>query len=122
MWCFLRSVRFALSGTYLFFREERNGQVQGVIAASAIAAGAFFGIGCAEWLVLLLCIGLVIGLEMLNSAVERVCDMYSTQFHPAIKTIKDVAAAAVLWSALMASLAGLIIFTPHVVAWASETT
>ncbi|HEU4903779.1 MAG TPA: diacylglycerol kinase family protein [Flavisolibacter sp.] len=111
---FIRSLRFALNGIYLFFRRERNGQIQGVLATVAIAAGLFFGITRSEWLALLLCTGLVISLEMLNSAIERVCNMYTTDYHPGIKIIKDVAAAAVLWSALVALVVGLLIFIPHV--------
>lgn len=110
---FLRSLRFALNGIYLFFRRERNGQIQGVLAVLAVATGFFFGLTRTEWLALLLCIGLVISLEMLNSAIERICNMYTTEFHPAIKIIKDVAAAAVLWSALVALVVGLVIFIPH---------
>lgn len=113
---FLRSLRFAINGIYHFFRRERNGQIQGVIALLVIVAGLFFGITHTEWLALLLCTGLVISLEMLNSAIERICNMYTTEFHPAIKIIKDVAAAAVLWSALISFVVGLIIFIPHIVA------
>lgn len=111
---FIRSLRFAVNGIYLFFRRERNGQIQAVLAAVAVAAGLFFGITRTEWLALLLCTGLVISLEMLNSAIERVCNMYTTDYHPGIKIIKDVAAGAVLWSALVALVVGLLIFIPHV--------
>lgn len=113
---FLRSMRFALNGIYHFFRRERNGQIQGVIAVLVIAAGVFFKVSRMEWLALLLCTGLVIGLEMLNSAIERICNLYSTEFHPAIKIIKDVAAAAVLWSAIVSLFVGLIVFMPYVFA------
>jgi diacylglycerol kinase len=110
---FIRSLRFALHGIFHFFRRERNGQIQGVLAVLAIAAGVFFGITRTDWLALLLCTGLVISLEMLNSAIERICNLYTTEIHPAIKIIKDVAAAAVLWSALVALVVGLVIFLPH---------
>lgn len=111
---FIRSVFFALRGIYNFFRVERNGQIQGTIAVLAIAAGCFFRLQKIEWLFLFLCIGAVISLEMLNSAIERVCNMYTTDFHPAIKIIKDVAAAAVLWTAIIAAIIGAIIFLPYV--------
>jgi undecaprenol kinase/diacylglycerol kinase (ATP) len=111
---FLRSLRFAFSGLYQFFRHERNGQIQGVLALVVVAAGFFFGVSRMEWLVLLLCIALVISLEMLNTAIERICNMYTTDYHPAIKIIKDVAAAAVLWAAMLAAVAGAVIFWPYV--------
>jgi diacylglycerol kinase len=112
---FIRSLRFALNGFWLFFRRERNGQIQGIIAVIAVTAGFAFGISRGEWMALLLCTGLVISLEMLNSAIERICNMYTTEFHPAIKIIKDIAAAAVLWSALVALVVGLLIFLPYLI-------
>jgi undecaprenol kinase/diacylglycerol kinase (ATP) len=112
---FIRSLRYALNGFWLFFRRERNGQIQGVVALLVITAGFVFGLSRGEWMALLLCTGLVISLEMLNSAIERICNMYTTDFHPAIKIIKDIAAAAVLWSALMSLVVGLLIFVPYLI-------
>lgn len=113
---FLRSLRFAANGIYHFFRRERNGQIQGVIALLVIVAGVFLGVSRIEWLALLICTGLVISLEMLNSAIERICNMYTTEFHPAIKIIKDVAAAAVLWAAIVSLVIGVIVFVPYIIA------
>lgn len=112
---FIRSLHFALNGFWLFFRRERNGQIQGVIALAVLTAGFVFHISKTEWMALLLCTGLVISLEMLNSAIERVCNMYTTDFHPSIKIIKDIAAAAVLWSSLVSLAVGLLIFVPPVI-------
>lgn len=110
---FLRSLRFALAGILHFFRRERNGQIQGVVALATIVAGVFFRITKMEWLAVLGCTALVISLEMLNSAIERICNLYTTEFHPAIKIIKDVAAAAVLWAAFFSLVIGLLIFVPY---------
>lgn len=112
---FIRSFHFALNGFWLFFRCERNGQIQGAVALAVITAGFVFDISKTEWMALLLCTGIVISLEMLNSAIERICNMYTTDFHPSIKIIKDIAAGAVLWSALVALTVGLLIFTPYVI-------
>ena len=102
-----------MNGFWLFFRRERNGKIQGIAALVVITAGFVFNIKKTEWMALLLCTGLVISLEMLNSAIERICNMYTTEFHPSIKIIKDIAAAAVLWSALVALAIGLLIFVPY---------
>jgi diacylglycerol kinase len=112
---FIRSLSFAWQGIYQFFLRERNGQIQGVLAVVAIAAGLFFGITKIEWLAVLGCTALVISLEMLNSALEKVCNLYTTEFHPAIKIIKDVAAAAVLWSAFFSLVIGCIVFIPYLI-------
>jgi diacylglycerol kinase len=114
---FIRSVGFALQGIFQFFRTERNGRIQGLIAILAIAAGSFAGLERMEWVALLFCIALVISLEMLNSAIEKVCNVYTMDFHPVIKVIKDVAAAAVLWSSIFSMIIGVVIFLPHVAHW-----
>lgn len=113
---FIRSLSFAWQGIFQFFRRERNGQIQGVLAVLVIAAGIFFGISKMEWLAILGCTSLVISLEMLNSALEKLCNLYTADFHPAIKIIKDVAAAAVLWSAFFSLVMGCIVFLPYVIA------
>lgn len=111
---FIRSLSFAWQGIVTFFLRERNGQIQGVLAVLVLVAGFFFGITKTEWLAILGCTALVISLEMLNSAIEKVCNLYTTEFHPAIKTIKDVAAAAVLWSAAFSLVIGLLVFLPYI--------
>lgn len=112
---FIRSLGFALAGIRQFFLRERNGQIQGVIALLVMAAGFLFRVTRHEWLAMLVCTALVISLEMLNSAIERICNMYTTEFHPAVKIIKDVAAAAVLWSAIISLVIGLLVFVPYIV-------
>jgi diacylglycerol kinase len=112
---FLRSLSYAWQGLNQFFLRERNGQIQGVIALLVIVAGAFFSINRMEWLALLGCTALVISLEMLNSAIEKICNLYTPEYHPAVKLIKDIAAAAVLWSAVISLVVGLLIFVPHLI-------
>ena len=110
---FIRSLSFAWQGVVQFFLRERNGQIQGVLAVLVIVAGFLFGITKIEWLAILGCTALVISLEMLNSALEKLCNLYTTDFHPAIKIIKDVAAAAVLWSAFFSLVIGCVVFLPY---------
>jgi diacylglycerol kinase len=112
---FFRSLGFAVCGVASFFRSERNGQLQGIIAVIAVAAAVFFHISRLEWLLILGCIGAVIGLEMMNSSMERICNMYTKDFHPDIKFIKDVSAAAVLWVSVVSAIIGLVIFIPYII-------
>jgi diacylglycerol kinase (ATP) len=108
----IRRFGFALNGWRLFFRTEQNGQIQAVIGVLAIVAGFVFGISAMEWMLLLLCIGLVLGLEMINSVIEKLADHIHPQWHPQIKWVKDAAAGAVLIAALMSAITGCIIFLP----------
>jgi len=112
---FFRSVLFALQGMRQFFSRDRNAKIQIVIGMTAIILGFTVSLSAFQWLLVLFCIGLVISLEMINSAIERYCDLVTTEFHPGIKTIKDVAAGAVLMASIMSLVIGLIIFIPALV-------
>lgn len=105
----------AIAGWYLFFSNETNGQIQAVIALLVVIAGFVFSINATEWIAVLLCIGLVIGLEMVNSALETLCDHLHPHRHESIRFIKDVAAGAVLWATVISIVVGLIVFLPRVV-------
>jgi diacylglycerol kinase len=110
---FLKNIGFATSGIIYFFKTERNGRIQVVIAISIITAGLLFHISSIEWCFILGSIALVVSLEMVNTAIERICEMLSKEYHPMVKIIKDVAAGAVWWSALFVALIGALIFAPH---------
>ena len=112
---FFKSVTFAAKGVKQFFACDRNGKIQIVIAMTAITLGLTVSLSSFQWLLVLFCIGLVISLEMINSAIERYCDLVTTDFHPRIKIIKDVAAGAVLVASIISLIIGLIIFIPALV-------
>lgn len=112
---FFKSVTFATEGVKQFFSCDRNGKIQIVIGITAITLGLTVSLSSFQWLLVLFCIGLVISLEMINSAIERYCDLVTTDFHPSIKIIKDVAAGAVLVASVMSLIIGLIIFIPALV-------
>lgn len=116
---FIYSVRFALQGMKLFFSRDRNGKIQAVIGITAIILGFTLSISSFQWMLVLFCTGLVISLEMINSAIERFCDMVTTDFHPGVKIIKDVAAGAVLVASIFSLVIGLIIFIPALVQFLS---
>ena len=110
---FLQNIGFAGEGIKYFFKSERHGRIQAVIAFAVVAAGFYVGLSPLEWCVILGCIALVIALEMVNTSLERVCAMLSLEFHPMVKIIKDVAAGAVLWAAIFCVFIGAIVFIPH---------
>lgn len=112
---FLQNVGYAIEGLKYFFSSERNGRIQLVIAVIVIGLGFFTGISTVEWCIILGCIALVISLEMVNTALERVCAILSMEYHPIVKIIKDVAAGSVLWAAILCAIIGSIIFIPHLV-------
>lgn len=115
-------VRYALQGWAAFFLHETHGQVQAVIAVLVLVAGLFFGISRTEWIAVLFCIALVLSLEMVNTALEKLADQTHPERHPQIGLVKDVAAGAVLWASLISVLVGALVFWPYLAQMLSLTT
>ncbi len=88
--------------------------VQFSTALLLIAAGFYFKISTTEWLFQTLAIGLVLSIEGLNTAVEKVADFIHPEYHERIGFIKDIAAGAVFFAALTAIAIGLIIYLPKI--------
>jgi diacylglycerol kinase len=112
MRAFLSRLGFALQGWIHFFRTEANGRIQAVVSVVVVAAGFFFKVSLQEWLWILLCIGMVTGLEMVNTSIETLSNRLHPERHPDIKIVKDVAAGAVLWASVVSIIIGVIIFLP----------
>lgn len=113
---FFKGFAYAFAGIAAAVRSERNMKFHLFATACVIAAGFGFRISAGEWIVCALCIGMVIGAEMLNTAIEKLADTVSAERTDNIRFVKDVAAGAVLVCALAAACAGLIIFVPKIIA------
>ena len=110
----LKSVRYALRGAWLLLRTESSIQIQAVIAALVTVAGFYYGISAVEWMVQLLAIGLVMGVEGVNTAVEKLADYVQPNHDPRIGRLKDISAGAVMIASVLASTVGLIIYLPKI--------
>ncbi len=92
--------------------QGRNFRIQVAIAVLVIVLGVALHISVFEWLVVVFCIGAVLGGECINTAIEDMVDLSVKTFKPQAKRAKDVAAGAVLVLSLASLVAGLIIFVP----------
>ncbi|WP_050615813.1 diacylglycerol kinase family protein [Bacillus testis] len=108
---FAKSVGFALAGIKWSFRE-RNMKIHYFMAVAIVMAGCFFSLTKVEWLFILSCVGGVIALEMLNTAIEAVVDLVTDEFHELARIAKDTAAGAVLVYSIYSLIVGIIIFFP----------
>lgn len=108
------SFKYAFNGLRILIKEEHNARIHLVATIVVTVAGFYFEVSPMEWVTLVLVMGLVISMEIVNSSIENICDFISPEKHDLIKKIKDLAAAAVLISALSAVIIGLIIFIPKV--------
>ncbi len=111
----LKAFSFALNGFIICLSSEINFKIHVVAAIVAAAAGIYFKVSLAEWMVIAVCIALVLVTEMINTAAEMLCDLFSKDFSPAVKKIKDTAAGAVLVAAILSVVCGAIIFIPKII-------
>jgi diacylglycerol kinase len=111
---FLKGFVYAFNGLVVFFRHERNGRIQLLTAIVVALLSWRFKISAAEWMVVLGCIATVLSFEMINSAIEKLCNLVHPKYHPAVKTIKDISAGAVLFVAISSAVIGSIIFVPKI--------
>ena len=109
-----KSIGFALKGAYKLITTEHSVMVQSSIGVLMILAGFYFNISHEEWLIQTLAIGLVLGIEGLNTAVEKIADFIHPEFHEKIGFIKDIAAGAVFFAAVTAISIGAIIYIPKI--------
>lgn len=104
----------AFRGIYIFLKSTRNVGFYFVSSVAVVALGFYFEILAYEWLALVFAIGLVFTTEAFNTSIEIDIDLTSPSYHPYARDTKDVAAGAVLMSAIVAIIIGLIIFIPKV--------
>jgi diacylglycerol kinase (ATP) len=108
----LKSLKFALLGAYKLVSTEHSIMVQFTLGIIVTIAGFYFEISKTEWLFQTLAVGLVLSIEGLNTAVEKIADFIHPEFHSRIGFIKDIAAGAVFFAAMTALLIGAIIYIP----------
>jgi diacylglycerol kinase (ATP) len=111
----LKSTTHAWRGLGIFLRTTHNSWVHIFFALLAILLGFILKISSLEWVAIVFAIGFVMVTEALNSAFEVDIDLTSPEYHPFARDIKDIAAGAVLISAIVAGVIGLIIFLPKII-------
>ncbi len=107
-----KSFVFAFEGIFNTIKDERNIKIHLLATCFVTLFGFLLHISKTEWLVCLLLFALIVSLELVNTAIEAVVDLATTETKPLAKKAKDAAAGAVLWSAIIAALIGCIIFLP----------
>ena len=109
----LKSLKYAVLGAYKLANTEHSVISQISIGVLSTIAGFYFGITKTEWLFQTLAIGLVLSIEGLNTAVEKIADFIHPDYHERIGFIKDIAAGAVFFAAMTALVIATIIYIPY---------
>ncbi len=110
----IKSIGFAVKGAFKLVSTEHSVMVQFSLMILMILAGFYFHISREEWMLQILAFGLVLGIEGLNTAVEKIADFIHPEFHNRIGFIKDIAAGAVLFAAFSAIAVGALIYVPKI--------
>ena len=111
---FFRSFKYALTGIGTVFKEEFNARVHFLASLVVIVLGFVLDIAWFEWIIVIMVMGGVFSMELMNTSIEGLADLYSVELNPKIKKIKDLAAGAVLVASITALIIGLIIFLPKI--------
>ncbi|HEX5172424.1 MAG TPA: diacylglycerol kinase family protein [Cyclobacteriaceae bacterium] len=113
---FLTSFLFALNGLKTAVVEQLNLKIQIAVAVLVVAAGLHFDITNTEWAILIFTIGLVLGFELLNTALENLVDLVTMEKKPLAGKVKDIAAGAVLLVSVLSVVVGWLIFKSYLFA------
>ena len=112
----VKSFVYAFNGLKLCFASEINFKIHLLSAILVLLLGVVFRISNTEWLAIIFCIAFVTALEMINTAIEKLCDVVNVAIDPGIKKVKDIAAGAVLLTAVCSLVIAVIIFLPKIIA------
>lgn len=110
----IRSFGYAFRGLQDLIVYEHNARIHLVAAIGAVVLGFVYRISTGEWIALALVIGFVFSMEIVNSALEKLADVVDSQKNEKIRMVKDLSAAAVLVSAIISVIVGLLIFLPKI--------
>lgn len=102
-----------MNGLRTVWREEVNFRIESIIAVIVIAKAFYLGFSAPEWIILVGCIGAVLSAEMVNTAIEDLCNKVEPKADPEIKKIKDVMGGFVLVVCMTSVTIGVIIFSNY---------
>lgn len=111
----LLSFKYAFQGIYTLLRTQRNAQIHVFTTILVLCLSFYLQLSNSEWCFIILCITSVFSAEAFNTSIEYLTDLVSPEYHPLAGKVKDIAAAAVLCSAIGAAIIGSIIFFPKIV-------
>jgi diacylglycerol kinase (ATP) len=111
---FIKSLSFALNGLKLVLKEKHF-KIHLVLTLIVLSAGIYFHINKTEWLVLLICIGIVLSVETINTAFEYLIDFVEPNQNPKAGAIKDLSAGAVLIVSIISVIIAVMIFGKYII-------
>ena len=112
---FFQSLKNAINGITYVFKSGRNFKIQLVFAIFATLVGIFLNLSNIEFAILIITIVFVLVMECINTAIEKIVDMYTLEYNETAKIIKDTAAGCVTLTAILSIIIGCLLFLPKLV-------
>ena len=109
---FLKSFKYSLDGLKYAYKNEQSMLVHLIVTIIAITLGILFKISNFEWIITIFVLSVTASLELLNTAIEAVCDMVTLEYNKLAKVAKDTASASVFFTSMLGAVSGLIIYVP----------
>lgn len=111
----MNSFKYAFKGIGHAFKYEQNFKIHSIFVIAVILMSIVLKISQTEWLFIIIIVGLVIATELINTALEALVDLVTSEYKELAKVAKDTASAAVLILALTSVIIGLVIFIPKII-------
>ena len=109
---FLKSFKYSLEGLKYAYKNEQSMLVHLIVTIIAVTLGILFKISNFEWIITIFLLSVTASLELLNNAIEAVCDMVTLEYNKLAKIAKDTASASVFFTSMLGFVSGLIIYVP----------
>lgn len=109
----IQSFGYAFKGIASFISKEPHAWIHCLAIVGVTCLGYYFEITRTEWCIVLLCFAIVLAAEAFNTAIERLVNLVSPDYHPIAGDVKDIAAGAVLICAIAAAIIGCVVFLPY---------
>lgn len=110
---FFKSVKYSLDGLFYAYRYEQSLWLHGFFTILAIILGIFFKIKLSEWAIIFIALGIILALELINTAIEAAVDLTTTKIHPLAKIAKDCGSAASFIMSIVSVVISLFVFGPY---------
>src|SRR5437870_1567057 len=111
----IKSFEYAFKGLVYSIRTQHNLWIHLIATILLLWAGVHYKLNVTEWCIILLCIGLVLSTEIINSSIESLTDIVSPEYDQFAGKVKDMAAGGVLLAAIISAVIGCIIFVPKII-------
>lgn len=112
---FLMSFKNSVDGLIYAYKNEQSLWIHGVCTFFSIVLGLAFKISFNEWAIVLISLGVTLGMELINTAIEATVDLITLEIHPLAKIAKDCGSAATFVASIIAIVVALVIFGPKVI-------